>query len=78
LFIVTTLLDFGELNSNFKIGDAKAFNFPSSPSPMQTSAFKPRFKSEGLGDFIKLFHLIGSNKIEVLIGFKYKLLFDEL
>lgn len=35
------IFDFGELKSNLKIGDAKAFNFLSSPNPK---------KSEGFGD----------------------------
>ena len=41
-----SIYDFGELNSNLQIGDAKAFNFPSSPSPLH--------KSEGLAENGKL------------------------
>ncbi len=58
--------NFGEINSNFKVGDKMLTEFisPSSPNPRQTTHFSVWYKSEGFGDKGSDFlHFINSNRL---------------
>ncbi len=64
-----SISNFGEINSNFKVGDKILTEFisPSSPNPQQTTHFSVWYKSEGFGDIITIIIIIFLIIILVLI-----------